>query len=327
MPVELQTPPASDDIILHDVPLPLHATFFPLGFPLELATNSAAVIAAARQSWGLSSAAFSETPLLFSLAVTENESGQLPPRPKFRSHRHLMSIVSDAHHQGICDFSSGCGAGWISRRAAENPGFVRLHFLEAPVMTLLVAAHLAPMHGALVTRRGVGIALCGDSFAGKSTLAYACARNGWTFVSDDGTFLRRNSTDRYAVGNPNSIRFREDAKVLFPELAGFKVERRHNGALGIEARTSELPVTTSSGCSIDHLVFLRRTRTGPAGMDRFAKTNALRWLEKATIYGPEDVQESQRRAYHRLLDADIWELHYSDLGDAVSLLDQLGAAA
>jgi hypothetical protein len=316
MPVVLQTPPAIDDIILQDVPLPLRATFFPLGFPLELATNSAAVITAARQSWGLCPAAFSETPLSFSLAVTEEESEPLPPRPRFRSHRHLMSIVSDAHHQAICDFSHGCAVGWITRRVAENPGFVRLHFLEAPVMTLLVAAHL-----------GIGIALCGDSFAGKSTLAYACVRSGWTFVSDDGTFLRRNSTDRYAVGNPNSIRFREDAKVLFPELAGFQVERRHNGALGIEARTSQLPVATASGCSIDHLVFLRRSRSGPAGMDRFAKAEALRWLEKAILYGPEDVQASQRRAYRRLLDAGIWELHYSDLSDAVMLLDQLGAPA
>ena len=325
MPVEVETQPASDDIILHDVPLPMRATFFPLGFPLELATNSEAVITAARESWGLSPAAFSETPLLFSLVVTDDQSEPLPLGPKFRSHRHLMSIVSDSHNQAVCDFIHGCAAGWINRRVAETPGFLRPNFLEAPVMTVLVAAHLAPMHGALVARRGVGVALCGDSFAGKSTLAYACARNGWTFVSDDGTFLRRNSADRYAVGNPYSIRFREDAKILFPELAGCKVERRLNGALGIEARTSQLPVTTASGCSIHHLVFLRRSRAGPAGIDRFAKAQALRWLEKATLYGPEDVQASQRRAYRRLLDADVWELRYSDLSDALNLLDQLGA--
>jgi hypothetical protein len=327
MPVELQNPPASDDIILHDVPLPLRATFHPLGFPLELATNSEAVIAAARQSWGSFPAAYSETRLLFSLAVTEDQSERLPPRPKFRSHLHLMSIVSDAHNQLICDFSHGCAAGWITRRAAANPEFLRLHFLEAPVMTLLVAAYLAPMHCALVSRRGVGVALCGESLAGKSTLAYACARSGWIFISDDGTFLLRNSADRYAVGNPYNIRFREDAKFLFPELAGFKVARRHNGALGMEARASDLPVTTANGCSIDHLVFLRRSRSGSASMDRVAKSEALRWLEKATLYGSEDAQASQRQAYRRLLDAGSWELHYSDLSDAVKLLDQLGAAA
>jgi hypothetical protein len=327
MPVEIETPPALDDIILHDIPLPLRAEFFPLGFPLELATNSDAVIAAARQSWSSFPGVHAETPISLSLAVTEQEGDRLPSRPKFRSHLHLMSIVSDAQNQVICDFSRGCATGWIARPVAENAGFLRLHFLEAPVMTVLVAAHLAPMHGALVTRRGVGIALCGESFAGKSTLAYACARSGWTFVSDDGTFLHRNRADRYALGNPYSIRFRADAKFLFPELSNFKVARRHNGAMGIEAPTSDLPLTTAHGCSIDHLVFLRRSASGAASMNPFGQAEALQWLEKATLYGPPDVQASQRQAYRRLLGAGVWELHYSDLADAVRLLERLGATA
>jgi hypothetical protein len=327
MPVEIEIPSASDDVILYDVPLPMRATLFPLGFPLELATNSATVVAAARQSWSSLEVAHPETPVSLSLAVTERDDERLPPRPKFRMHQHLMSIVSDAQNQVICDFSRQCASGWITQRVADSEDFLRLRFLESSVMSLLVTAHLAPMHGALVTRRGVGVALCGESFAGKSTLAYACARSGWTFISDDGTFLHRNRTDRYAVGNPYNIRFREDAKFLFPELEDFKVARRHNGALGIEARTSELPMTTAGGCSIDHLVFLRRSRSGPASINRFDASEACRWLEKATLYGPDDVRVSQRQSYRRLLDAGLWELHYSDLRGAVQLLDQLGASA
>jgi hypothetical protein len=327
MPAELQTQSASDDIILYDIPLPLRATLFPLGFPLELATNSAVVIAAAIESWSSFEAAHPETPISFSLAVTEYDDERLPPQPKFRSHRHLMSIVSDAQNNVICDFEHNSASGWITSRVAENAGFLRLHFLESSVMSMLVAAHLAPMHGALVARRGVGVALCGDSFAGKSTLAYACARSGWTFVSEDGTFLLRNRTDRYAVGNPYNIRFREDAKFLFPELADNKVARRHNGALGIEVRTSRLPISTAGGCSIDHLVFLRRSRSGRRGMNRLEANEARHWLGKATLYGPEEARVSQRLAYRRLLDAGLWELHYSDLPEAVEMLEQLGAAA
>jgi len=326
MPAELETPPYVDSVFLHDFPLPLRATLFPLGFPLELATNSAAVMRAAQESWSSFSLAFPEAPVLLSLAVTEHDEPRLPPRPKFRSHLHLMSIVSDAHNQVICDFSRSMAAGWIAPRVAQNGEFLRVHFLEASVMTTLVNAHLAPMHSALITRRGVGLALCGDSFAGKSTLAYACARSGWTFISDDGSFLLRNRADRYAVGNPFAIRFREDAKSLFPELSSFKVAQRHNGALGIEARTSALPVSTAHGCSIDHLVFLRRSGSRPASLDRVEASEAQCWLEKASLYGPYDVRESQRQAYRRLLGAGIWELHYSHLPDAVRLLDRLGAA-
>jgi hypothetical protein len=327
MPVEVETPPALEDVFLDDVPLRLRATFFPLGFPLELATNSEAVIAAARQSWSLFSAAYPENPLSLCLTVTDHEDERLPAHPKFRSHLHLMSIVADARNQVICDFSRECAVGWVTRCVAERAEFLRLHFLEASVMTMLVAAHLAPIHGALVARHGVGVMLCGESRAGKSTLAYACARKGWTFVSDDGTFLLRNRAGRDAIGNPHTIRFREDAKLLFPELSGSKVARRHNGALGIEMPTSGLPLSTTGGCSVDHLVFLRRSGSGRARMNRFNAVDALAWLERASLYGSAGLQESQRQAYRRLLDAGVWELHYSDLSDAVKLLDQLGAAA
>jgi hypothetical protein len=327
MPAELESAPELDDLFVHDVALPLRETFFPLGFPVEVATNSDAVLDAARESWGYLPLIYLESPITLSLAVNEHADPRMPPRPKFRSHLHLMSIVSDAQNQVVCDFSRGCAAGWITRPVAENTGFLRLRFLESSVMATLVAAHLAPMHVGLVARGGAGIALCGDSFAGKSTLAYACARSGWTFVSDDGTFLLRNRAGRYAVGNPHNIRFRPDAKFLFPELADFEVAPRHNGALGIEARTSELPVETAHGCSIDHLVFLRRTRSGRASMNRFPESDALRWLEKTPVYGPVETQASQRQAYRRLLGAGIWELHYSDLPAALQLLDQLGTAA
>jgi hypothetical protein len=326
MPVELQTPPASEDVILYDVPLALRATFYPLGFPLELATNSEAVIAAARESWSSFPSVYPERPVSLSLAVTEQDGGPLTFQPKFRMHDHLMSIVGDAHNQVICDFNRGCAAGWITRRVAENTAYVRLRYLESAVMSMMVTAHLAPVHSALISRHGVGVALCGESFAGKSTLSYACARSGWCFVADDGTFLLRNHTDRYAVGNPYGIRFREDAKNLFPELARHKIARRQNGRLGLEVRTSELPVTTAPGCSIDHMVFLRRASSGPARINRYGASEALRWLNRSTAYGPQEAQASQRQAYRRLLDAGIWELHYSDLEDAIRVLNGLGDA-
>lgn len=326
MQVEIEPLPALDDTFLHDLPNPKRATFFPLGFPLELFTNSDAVIAAARRSWGLFAAGYAETPLSLCFTVTEHEAMRLPSPPKFRSHLHLMSIVGDARNHVICDFSRGCAFGWVTRRVAEQAEFLRLHFLEPAAMTMLVAAHLAPIHGALVTRQGVGVALCGDSFAGKSTLAYACARSGWTFISDDGTFLMRNRSDRFAVGNPCSLRFREDAKILFPELAGRVVAVRPNGALGMEVPTSQLPVSTGRGCSIDHVVFLRRAGTDRARMDRCDPGEALRRLEQIILYGPSEVQASQRQTYRRLLDGGLWELHYSDLRDAVELLGGLGAA-
>ena len=323
------TEPASalQDPFHHDVPLPLRLKVFPLGFPVELATNSEAILAAADQSWGSFRMAYPEAPVSIHLAVTNDPDAQIPLRPQFHSHQHMMSIVSDARNQVICDFNRNCAFGWLTTQVAEDTEFLRLHFLEAAAMVVVVQAYLAPLHGGLVTKNGVGIALCGESFAGKSTLSYACARSGWTFIADDGTFLLRNREDRYAVGNPHSLRLREDARDLFPELADRRVALRMNGKWGMEVPTSELPFSTANGCSIDHMVFLRRSSGTSARLKTMDPQGALAWLEQSVLYGPAEAQASQRQAYRRLLGAGLWELHYSDLDEAIELLNQLGAKA
>jgi hypothetical protein len=326
MPAEIELAPV-DDVFLEEVELPLRTTFYPLGFPFELATNAEEVLSAVNTAWGMFEAAYQKNPLSLELTVTESDDDRLPPYPKFRTHRHMISIVADARNHVICDFEKGCAVGWVTRLVAEHPSFLRLHLLEPSVMTMLVAAHLAPIHGALVTRGGIGVALCGESCAGKSTLAYSCARNGWTLVSDDGTFLVRGQPGSRAVGNPQGVRFREDAKVLFPELAECRVASRPPyGKWGIEARTSDLPIATADSCSIDHLVFLRRSHSGPARLTRFDPKQALAWLERAILYGPAEAKLSQREAYRRLVERGVWELHYSDLAGALQQLNGLAAS-
>ena len=44
--------PTEADTLLANVSLPLRSIFFPLGFPVEIFTNSEAVLEAALQSWG-----------------------------------------------------------------------------------------------------------------------------------------------------------------------------------------------------------------------------------------------------------------------------------
>src|SRR5882724_7552420 len=127
--------------------------------------------------------------------------------------------VIRAASEGWGLFKEAYAFGWVTPAVAADHPVLRYRFLSTAMLTMVAQLALAPLHCALVARNGRGVALFGDSFAGKSTLAYACARVGWTFLSDDGTHLLRNSSDRYAIGDPYAMRFREDAKFLFPELA------------------------------------------------------------------------------------------------------------
>ena len=54
-----------DDPLLANTHLTLRTIFFPLGFPVEVASNSPEIMEAARQSWGRFQFRFPFPPLLF----------------------------------------------------------------------------------------------------------------------------------------------------------------------------------------------------------------------------------------------------------------------
>jgi len=311
------------DPVLSSCPLPLRARLYPLGFPLDLETNSADVIRAASEGWGLFRQAFDERPMRLSLGVAPGESREIPPRSKFFSREHLMSLTANSDNFVTLDFKEAYAFGWVTPEVAADHPVLRYRFLSTAMLTMVAQLALSPLHCALVSRNGCGVALFGDSFAGKSTLAYACARVGWTFLSDDSTHLVRNSSDRYAIGDPYALRFREDAKFLFPELADRLVVARPNGKIGIEVLTHELPIETAPGCSIEHIVFLNRNESGATRLQRYSKDDTMTWCGQYVAYGTSEVRAAQLRCYQRLLGAGIWELHYSDFDGAIARLEQL----
>lgn len=313
--------------VFREYDLPLRRTFFPLGFPLQVETNSEDVIQAAEEGWGLFAQAFEQPPIRLCLSVTDSETMPATIRSSFASREHLFTFIADLENFAVCDFTAGYGFGMVTRAVAADHPFLRYRFLTAAGLMLVGQQWLAPLHGAFVVRNGRGVLLCGDSFAGKTTLAYACSRAGWTFVTDDGTFLVRNRCDRYAVGNPYTIRFREDAFNFFPELSERMLVVRPNGKIGIEIFTSELPISVTPGCSIDQVVFLARKEHGPVDLRAYPQDLAIQEWERHAPFGTNQVRDAQKRCYQRLLGAGLWRLEYADLNEAVQRLEQLVDAA
>jgi hypothetical protein len=314
------------DPLLSKLPFPHRAVFYPMGFPLEVETNSPDVLDALRKSWQMFPQQFIEEPLQMSVGVSQGDWSKLSQAPLLRSRSHLMSIVSDAGNFLSCDLSRGFIFGWVTEQLVEEESFFRYHFLDVSVLTAIQQLHLAPVHAGLVARNGQGVALCGNSSSGKSTMAYACARAGWTFVADDATFLLRKRADRYAIGNPHTIRFRESARRLFPELSHYACGTRPNGKLGIEAFTSNLPIATSPGCSIEHVVFLNRNGSSVAQLRRCQQVRAIDWCSRFAEWGDDGARSHQAEAYRRLAGCSVWEMEYRDLDSGVARLEQLTQA-
>jgi hypothetical protein len=310
------------DPVLARFDLPLRRTFYPFGFPLELETNSRDVIEAMSEEWGAFERRFAEAPVRLCLGVSDSDS-EPAGRSTVRSREHMLTVMANPENFMVYDFERGFGFGWVTQRLASQHPVLRLRFLAGAGRWMVEQRALAPLHGALVGRNGKGILLCGDSFAGKSTLSYACAKAGWTFLSDDATFLVRSRADRYAIGNPHRIRLRVDASALFPELSGLDHMVRPNGDIAIELNTHEFSIETAAGLAIDHVVLLNRDESGPADLRRSCADRIQQSWRNYTPFGADRVIEEQRNAYQRLLKAGLWDLHYTHVDDAVARLGQL----
>lgn len=317
-----------EDPLLYDFPLPLRATYYFLGFPIELATNSPLVLAAAQESWGMFQRIYTEPALQIRIGVLRGTSKELPVRPTSRGQRNLISQIADGENYALLDTRQGFAFAWLTQAAVEDRAYLRYHFIEGTAWNLLESLYLTSIHGACVERDGHGVLLCGDSGAGKSSLAYACARNGWKFLADDATCLIRNRAGRIVAGNPYQMRFRESVRTLFPELASQPSTLRATGEQAVELSTATRPeITTVSESSIDYIVFLNRVSALPEGLAPFSTERALQWLEQVVCFGEPQVRAAHLMDIRRLLTAQIFEMRYSAMEPAIHMLEGMVGGA
>ncbi|HEV2276417.1 MAG TPA: aldolase [Acidobacteriaceae bacterium] len=318
-------PAEEADPLLSRAAFPLRATYFPLGFPLEVTSNSPAILELAEQSWGHHQARFSTPPLELRLGVHygHHRAAAVPPAPVFRLQWNLLLNVADAHNFVVTDLEKGRSFGWVAQSTLDSPLYLRYHLLEAAALSMLASLRAAPLHAACVCPFGCGILLCGDSGAGKSTLAYAGARAGWTFVCDDASYLPLGREDRLVVGNCHQIRFRSTGTELFPELEGRPITPRAAGKPSIEVPTAELSdVATASSAFVEYIVVLNRSLAGVEELAPLPKQSIRPWLEQSLLPGI-DSRTAREDLLRRFFGVEVFELRYQNLAWAVERLQQL----
>jgi hypothetical protein len=299
--------------------------YFPLGYPVRLRSNSPQVLEAAEQSWGCFHPVFHGDPmeLLFEVSTEMVAMDALPRTPEYTFKGSLLVQMADRDNFVITDLKTGRAMSRLTQAAVRWSRYLRYHFLESAVLSMISASRAVPLHAACVRVAGSGVLLCGDSGEGKSTLAYAGSRAGWTYVSDDSTYLPVDCEDRLAIGNCHQIRFRPSGSELFPELAGRPITPRAAGKPSIEVRTSELrDISTANETLVEHVLFLNRKYADTQELIPLRTSAVWPWFKQHLISPPE-IRGAQETALSRLLSAGVFELRYRDLGWAIDRINQL----
>ncbi len=301
----------------------LEQTFYPLGFPVQVYTNSQQVLDAATECWGSFDKLFDSGPLTVKIGVTEGGASCCPPAPVVRIREHLGTSIADGENFAISDYDQGFSLVWVTSATLNHASYFSYFFLEFAAMGLIANRCAWWIHAACVELDGAGVLLCGDSGAGKSTLSYACARAGWTYISDDRSYLVDGRDDRLIVGNCSQARFRPAAEQIFSELAGRDVVRRANvGKPSIEFQiASARQFRTSPASRIQRIVFINRNFNVQELVPFPAAVAKLYMLQYASCL-PE-TRTRQAIMFDQLIESGVYELRYTDLDWAVERLSQL----
>lgn len=311
------------DPILAHARLDRHEMFYPLGFPVSITTNSEGVLEAAREGWGRFASRFDRAPIRLKVAVTEDQSSVCPPTPVHRMRDHLMTGFADAENFAVTDLSTLFSAIWVTEAAVRHRDYFRYFFLDSTAMGTISSVYAMTVHAGCVAMDGEGVLLCGDSGAGKSTLSYACACAGWTYVTDDASYLVHGEADRLIAGNCHQVRFRPSAEALFPRLRGREVMRRAGvGKPSIELQIdADVAIQTSPTAKARYLVFLARD-AGREELAPFPRAVARMCLWQSVQCVPHETAR-QLEAIDGLLEVKTFELRYNSLESAVERLKQL----
>jgi hypothetical protein len=317
-------PVSVPDPLLYEMALPLVETCFPLGYPLELTTNSDEIAMAAARLWARYPALSDEPPVRLRVAVSREDAANAPVPSIPRGFEHLVMMTHGTGNFAVCDLAQALSFACLTRDVAANIRYVTHHFLEPLAYLMLGARHFTMVHAACVAWDNHALLLCGDSGSGKTCLAYACARRGWTFVSGEATQIVRSPQDYSVVGRPFTIRFREAARRLFPELNACRIAPGPNGKIDIEVDTADLPLAVAPKSRASHVIFLDRSPdAAAAALTPVTFDHAFSYLEQTILAGHEQLRREQRKALAQFLTLPALRLKYSDMDEAERLLRTL----
>jgi hypothetical protein len=295
----------------------LQKTFNPIGTVLRVSSNSEKVLEAAEESFAPYGVLKDSIPSDFTIDLCSDsahqQQGAFPPA-SYRALGHLFHVSCGEGSFAVADLNLRRAFGFVAEEILEDRSFFRNVFLECLFYVMAVHSRFTPVHAAAVVHQKQGILIWGEAGAGKSTLAYSCAKAGFQLVSDDVVHLQTDPASDQLIGwgRPWQIRLLPDAADIFPELVDEvpRLRSDHQWYLEVDLR-KRLPSSPLVSCRPSVVLFLCRNATARGRLDPIDWQQALDILKKDIYLTEESVLERHYSTLRKLVRLNAYRLSYS----------------
>jgi hypothetical protein len=305
--------------------LPLGAHFFVAGSIWELKSNSQEILRAMRETFDQVDGGPGQPDLYVRFHVDFGvEDAPLWTEPHFRALDHLYYATYGPCDSMLVDQLGRRVIGSFSRAVASDVSYWKLTLLPILLGIASASIRVTPVHCACVVKGRSGLLLAGESGAGKSTSALSLSLSGFSYLSDDCTYLSRTSLPRTSLsrtgtgirawGLPTPVKLLPDAVSHFPELASLKPVRSLNGELAFTVDPTEMfNVRRCLSCEPRWLVFLERKEDSRPVIKPVSSLEAASRLAADLEIMPVsivDQYEYQLETIRLLVDHECWVVQH-----------------
>ncbi|WP_249139729.1 serine/threonine protein kinase [Bradyrhizobium japonicum] len=131
------------------------------------------------------------------------------------------------------------------------------------------------LHAASLVKDGMGLLLCGQPGAGKSTLTLQLVDAGLRYAGDDVALVGADGT---ICGIPFALTLKEGSWDLLSRLHGDRYDATHCRSDGVRVRYVPIPDAQNQCVSASWIIFLNRVASGPAELTAVDPLDSMKRL-------------------------------------------------
>ena len=251
----------------------------------------------------------------FTMRVTVDETrGDSAGKPHFRGLHHVVIASFGESNIFVFDILRRTLSAHVSGEVAGDCGFWREKLIPISLGVLGAGMGLVPVHCACLEIDGHGLLIAGASGAGKSTLSVALAEAGFSYISDDWTYISEGADGIIAHGTSAPVKLLPDAVQHFRDLRRHSLKTSMNGELAYEVDIAKtFGVATRRECEPRWLLFLERMKENGAELTPISSAAARSYVSSSVERLPAQLHEAaalREQTIERVARLPCWRFRY-----------------